>query len=69
MTCAAPATVLNSQISEDEPLYNYSAEITYICDIGYEHTSGDLIRTCTASSAWSGSAPVCSSMCFVLDYH
>ena len=61
VTCAAPAVVLDSSKSPNQTSYDYNTDITYTCDTGYEHTSGDLTRTCTASSAWSGTALVCSS--------
>ncbi|KAH3883893.1 hypothetical protein DPMN_007861 [Dreissena polymorpha] len=32
---------------------------TYTCLSGYEHTCGDLYRSCNGSGAWSGSTPVC----------
>jgi len=38
----------------------YTDTITYTCVSGYEHTSGNLIRTCQASRNWNGSPPVCS---------
>ncbi|KAH3814506.1 hypothetical protein DPMN_143008 [Dreissena polymorpha] len=34
---------------------------TYTCLSGYQHSCGDLYRTCTGSGAWSGSTPVCGS--------
>ena len=59
VTCSAPASVPNSSRSQ-EPPYNYNTSLTYTCDSGHELSSGDAIRTCTASASWSGTAPTCS---------
>ena len=43
----------------------YNAIVTYTCETGYEHTGGDLNRTCKADGSWSGDALVCSSKLLV----
>ena len=35
---------------------------TYTCDLGYNITSGDHVRTCQANEVWSGNEPICESM-------
>ena len=35
---------------------------TYTCDLGYNITSGDHVRTCQANEVWSGTEPICESM-------
>ena len=62
VTCAAPSNVSHANKIPDQAMYHYLANITYICNIGYEHSSGDLNRTCTATDTWSGTAPACTSM-------
>ena len=59
VTCSEPASVPDSSRSEEPPYY-YSDDLTYTCDLGFELSSGDAIRTCTASGTWSGAAPTCS---------
>ena len=59
LSCSEPASVPNSSRSQ-EPPYNYNTSLIYTCDLGHELSSGDAIRTCTASASWSGTAPTCS---------
>ncbi|XP_033762655.1 sushi, von Willebrand factor type A, EGF and pentraxin domain-containing protein 1-like [Pecten maximus] len=33
--------------------------VTYSCDVGFPHQTGNLFRTCMADGAWSGVEPVC----------
>ena len=61
VTCAAVNVSFASK-SPDQAAHDYNTNVVYSCDVGYEHTSGDLTRTCTASATWSGTTPVCSSM-------
>ena len=35
--------------------------MTYACQPGYNHTDGDLTRTCQANGSLTGSTPVCTS--------
>ncbi|WAQ96223.1 CSMD3-like protein [Mya arenaria] len=60
ITCV-PASVPNSSKSPDQPTYDYATSVTYSCTTGYEHTGGDLTRTCQADTTWSGTTPTCSS--------
>ena len=60
-TCAAPASVPFSSRLPNQATYEYSTSISYTCDTGYSHTSGDLLRTCQANTTWSGTEPVCMS--------
>ena len=62
VTCAAPSNVSHANTIPDQAMYDYLANITYTCNTGYEHSSGDLNRTCTAIDTWSGTAPACTSM-------
>ncbi|KAH3829240.1 hypothetical protein DPMN_131234 [Dreissena polymorpha] len=38
----------------------FEAVARYTCDAGYTLSSGDAVRTCQASGAWSGTLPVCT---------
>ena len=60
-TCTALTVAFASKFP-DQATYNYNTNVVYSCDVGYEQTSGDLTRTCTAIDTWSGTLPVCSSM-------
>ena len=41
--------------------YYHNDQVTYSCDSGYEHTDGNITRTCTAMNTWSGDDPLCTS--------
>ena len=42
--------------------WSCGSKARYKCDAGYERTSGDQWRYCSADSRWDGSATNCSSM-------
>ena len=48
-------------------VYGYYDNVTYTCDSGYEHTAGNLTRSCMAINTWSGTTPECTSMFHVLE--
>ena len=60
VTCEA-INVTKASKQPDKTSYSYDEEITYSCETGYEHTAGDLTRTCAAINKWSGALPVCKS--------
>ncbi len=37
----------------------YGDRVVYECSPAYEHTSGNLNRTCQCDGTWSGETPVC----------
>jgi len=39
----------------------FGVALTYSCILGYNHTTGDLTRTCQSSGQWSGTLPACAS--------
>ena len=41
-------------------LSQYNTTIEFLCDIGYNQTSGPQRRTCNENNTWSGNEPVCS---------
>ena len=53
----------NSTFTPDNPstLHNFGDELTYICNPGYNHSLGDLVRTCQSNGEWSGDLPTCPS--------
>ncbi|KAH3814513.1 hypothetical protein DPMN_143015 [Dreissena polymorpha] len=55
--CAVPAQVPGAQMTYQGTNIGHTS--TYTCLYGYQHTYGDLNRTCNGSGAWSGSTPVC----------
>ena len=59
-TCTPPATVDNAIVFPARSTYTYGDAITYTCDEGYlSNTVGPLIRHCTDTDTWNGTAPVC----------
>ena len=45
-------------------LHNFDVNITYTCATGYNHSSGDLFRTCQNNGQWTGTAPTCTSKAY-----
>ena len=66
MTCAA-VNVEGASKDPDKDPYVYNEVVTYSCNPRYDHTSGDLVNTCTAIDTWSGTRPICTGI--VIDYH
>ncbi|WAQ96224.1 CSMD1-like protein [Mya arenaria] len=46
--------------SPDQAKYDYATSVAYTCFINYNHTAGDLTRTCDDTPAWDGSLPTCT---------
>ena len=42
-------------------LHNFGDVVTFTCDTGYNHSTGDLVRTCQNTGQWTGTAPTCTS--------
>lgn len=40
--------------------HDFNTTIYYTCDMGYNHTYGDLVRTCNELGQWSGLLPNCT---------
>ena len=59
ITCTLP-TVSYASPSVVSPI-EYNTAVTYACQPGYNHTDGDLTRTCQANGSLTGSTPVCTS--------
>ena len=59
ITCTLP-TVSNASPNPASPI-EYNTSVTYTCQPGYEHTDGDLTRTCQANGSLTGSLPECTS--------
>ncbi|XP_053383373.1 uncharacterized protein LOC123564671 [Mercenaria mercenaria] len=58
-TCAKEE-VGNGTADPDLAQYNYSTSVTYTCNLGFNHTSGDLVRTCNDTGYWTNTLPVCT---------
>ena len=58
-TCTVP-TVSNAT-ADRPPNIEYNSNVTYTCQAGFSHTSGDLTRRCKVDHSLTGSTPVCSS--------
>ena len=54
-----PLAVNHTNVTLDST--EYEGKVSYACVVGYNHTSGDLNRTCQADGKWSGDVPVCQS--------
>ena len=60
VTCDHPPVVDNTtEVSPVQVQYDYLTDITYECILAYNHTDGELVRTCQANATWSGQPPVC----------
>ncbi len=61
--CGDPGFISNGS----RTVYNmtYGSNVIYQCDMGYNHTSGDLVRTCSADGTWDGTQPDCQSKFFL----
>ena len=57
----ASVTVPNASVLPDQAKYDNGTSATYTCNTGYEHASGDLVRTCQANESWSGTKLECQS--------
>ena len=65
-TCAR-VSVDHADPSPDQPTYDYNTDVTYSCHLAYNHTDGDLTRTCNSSAEWTGTLPTCTGKyCFLL---
>ena len=60
VTCDLPTPVDHATVTPNDAEHDYDTSITYTCDLSYNNTSGDLVRTCQADGQWSGDAPVCT---------
>jgi cysteine-rich repeat protein len=58
--CGPLPPVANSSLSPANPSTLLNSSVTYTCDTGYEHTAGNLGRTCGTDRLWSGTSPTCS---------
>ena len=61
MTCKAVNVSDAANKHPEKSTYDYNENVTYTCDTGFEHTAGNLTRTCTAIDNWSGNEPTCTS--------
>ena len=62
--CGTMTDPTNGQVSHTAGT-TFEQTATYSCDTGYILV-GDNNRTCQATGVWSGSEPICQSMCNVL---
>ena len=59
-TCAK-VNADHASADPDQTDYDYNTDVTYSCDLAYNHTAGNLTRTCNASAEWTGTLPTCES--------
>ncbi|XP_052803578.1 uncharacterized protein LOC128233769 [Mya arenaria] len=59
LTCPRPETVAMATFVVSAAERIPGTTVTYTCTNGLSVVSGSAVRTCQASSTWSGSAPVC----------
>ena len=50
-----------STMTPDQPTYDFNTTVEYECVTGWNHTDGDLVRTCTHTGDWDSDPPVCTS--------
>ena len=56
--CGTPSSVTGATRSYSSTVLN--SVVTYACQTGYTHTSGDLQRVCGSDSKWGGNLPKCT---------
>ena len=59
ITCTV--TVVSNAMPNSPSPTDYNTDVSYTCQTGYNHTDGDLTRTCLADGSLTGSLPVCTS--------
>ncbi|XP_076085388.1 sushi, von Willebrand factor type A, EGF and pentraxin domain-containing protein 1-like [Mytilus galloprovincialis] len=62
--CTTPGSLLHASATVSGLAVGQT--VTYTCDFGYAHTSGDSVWTCEVGPSWRGIIPVCSSKYSVL---
>ncbi|XP_071147176.1 neurogenic locus notch homolog protein 1-like [Mytilus edulis] len=62
--CTTPGSVLHASANVSGLAVGQT--VTYTCDFGYAHTSGDSVLICEVGPSWRGIIPVCSSRYSVL---
>ena len=58
VTCPVLVSPPNADVQHPQGV-EYQSTATYTCDSGYERSSGDLQRDCSADGTWTGNEPVC----------
>ncbi len=58
VTCGDPGDILHATKSGSS--FVYPEKVTYTCHTGYQHTGGDLSRTCMEFGSFNGTSPICS---------
>ncbi|KAH3862212.1 hypothetical protein DPMN_025178 [Dreissena polymorpha] len=58
--------VENATFTPNQAKLDYNNVVTYTCDLAYNHTDGDLQRTCQENFTWTGNTPVCTRMFMVI---
>lgn len=56
-----PLNVSNGSMQPVKPLFAFGETAVYLCDEGYNMTSGDSNTTCQTDGTWDGTLPTCSS--------
>lgn len=56
----AKEVVGNGTAYPDKAQHDYDTSVTYSCHPSYNHTGGNLVRTCDASANWTGTLPTCT---------
>lgn len=57
--CSVP-NIGNATYVPNQALIDYNSNVTYTCDLQFDHTAGDLVRTCQPDFSWSGTEPTCT---------
>ena len=59
LACVVPS--VSNATPDSTSSITFDTNVTYTCNTGYNHTAGDLTRTCTNDGQLAGSEPVCTS--------
>ncbi|CAC5418949.1 CSMD [Mytilus coruscus] len=60
--CEEPEKVANANKSV-AGITIFGTKVIYTCKIGYQHTKGDLTRSCQKNGTWDGTTPICLIKC------
>jgi len=48
--------------------HDFNTTIEYTCILGYNHSAGDLVRTCNYTGEWTDTLPACISNVMLFKY-
>lgn len=62
--CGEPETGLNVNLTTENPTYNFTSTLEYVCADPMYACFGSFIISCQSDGQWSGNVPTCSELNF-----